>query len=93
MMNHLGIGHAVDIASGTKRKHTLSTHARTCPRVSRCSRNMSRVGVSTNGKTGSENGAVFPDCVDYQRVNNYFSVLTFRFVLNMDGVFKHTAEF
>jgi hypothetical protein len=55
---------------------------------------MSRVAEGTNGNTGSENGGVFPDCVgDYQRVNNYFAVQTFRFVVNMDGVFKHKSEF
>lgn len=84
----------VDTASGTTRKHTHYTHARTRPRVSRYSRNISRVGKGTNGNTNSESGDVFPDCVDdYQRVNSYFAVQTFRFVVNMDDVFKHTAEF
>jgi hypothetical protein len=53
-----------------------------------------RVGVGANGNTGTENDGVFPDCVDdYQRVNNYFAVQTFRFAVNMHGEFKHTAEF
>jgi hypothetical protein len=89
----LEYGHAVDIGSGTSRKYTRYTHARTRTRVFRHTRNMSRVGEGTNGNTGSWNCEVFPDCVDdYQRVNNYFAVQTCRFVGSMDGVVKHTTE-
>ena len=66
------------------RKHT-SLH--TCANVSRYSRNVLRVGEGTDGNTSSENGGVFPDCVEEcQRVDSYLAVQTFRFVANMNGV-------
>jgi len=78
-----------------QRANNLFTHMR--ERVLGCGDIVGICHVLTKApmeNTGSENGGVFPDCVDdYQRVNHYFSVQTCHFLVNMDDVFKHTTEF